>query len=126
MAYEVHGHGAISRIAGAAIVAGQPVRPDPAVEHQVLPAADATVEPIGVALQDAAIGKDVTVHLPGNIVRARANGAIANGANVSAVAASTRLVTSPALAGTFRVGIAQGPAVAGDVFSVLVHPEKIA
>ncbi len=55
MAYEVHGHGAISRIAGAAIVAGQPVRPDPAVDHQVLPAADATVEPIGVALQDAAL-----------------------------------------------------------------------
>lgn len=122
----VHGHGAVSYVASAAIAAGQAVRLDPANEARVIPAADATTEPLGIALNPAAVGKDVTVFLQGNIVLATANAAIAHGANVSAVAASTRLVTSPATVGSFRVGIAQQPAAVGEEFSVLVDPVKVA
>jgi len=66
------------------------------------------------------------VHLAGNIVLAIANAAIAHGANVSAVAATSRLGTSPVVAGSFRVGIAQQPALVGEEFSVLVNPGQVA
>jgi hypothetical protein len=123
----VHGHGAVSYVASAAIAAGQAVRLDPANEARVIPApADATTEPLGIAMNSAAIGKDVAVDLAGNIVLAIANATIANGANVSAVAATSRLGTSPATVGTFRVGIAQQPALVGEEFSVLVNPVKVA
>jgi hypothetical protein len=122
----VHGHGAVSYVASAAIAAGQAVRLDPANEARVIPAADATTEPLGIAMNPAAVGKDVTVHLAGNIVLAIANAAIAHGANVSAVAATSRLGTSPVVAGSFRVGIAQQPALVGEEFSVLVNPGKVA
>ena len=122
----VKGHGTVSYVASAAIVAGQAVRLDPANEGRVLPSADATTEPLGIAQHAAAVGKDVAVDLAGNIALATANATIANGANVSAVAASTRLVTSPATVGTFRVGIAQQPALVGEEFSVLIYPVKVA
>ncbi len=119
----VHGHGAVSYVASAAIAAGQAVRLDPANESRVIPAADATTEPLGIAMNAAAVGKDVTVHLAGNIVLATANATIAHGANVSAVAATSRLGTSAV--GSFRVGIAQQPALVGEEFSVLVNPVKV-
>ncbi len=122
----VHGHGAVSYVASAAIAAGQAVRLDPANEARVIPAADATTEPLGIAMNAAAVGKDVTVHLAGNIVLAIANATIAHGANVGAVAATSRLGTSPATVGTFRVGIAQQPALVNEEFSVLVNPVKVA
>jgi len=122
----VKGHGTVSYVASAAIAAFQAVRLDPANEGRVIPAADATVEPLGIAQHAAAVGKDVAVDLGGNIVLAIANATIANGANVSAVAASTRLVTSPGTVGTWRVGIAQQPALVNEEFSVLVYPVKVA
>ncbi len=120
----VHGHGAVSYVASGAISAGQAVRIDPANEGRVIAAADATTEPLGIAMNAAAVGKDVTVHLAGNIVLAIANATIANGAHVGAVAATNRLGTTAAT--FFRVGIAQQPALVGEEFSVLVAPWKVA
>lgn len=124
MSYEIHRH-AQSFVAGATLPAGQPVRANPGVEHEVLPVSTATQVPVGVGLAAADLGRDVAVHTRGNVVKVYAGASIGHGALVGVVAA-TRAVVVAAGAGTYAVGRAQMNAQPGEIFSVFVDPERLA
>lgn len=124
MAYENHNRGQVSRVAASQVEAWQVVERVPGVDHQVRPAAGPAVRPMGITLNKASQGRDVTVHLAGNIVKARAAAAATYGDNVGAVAATTSIGPVSA-SGAYRVGMAESSALAGEVFSVMVDPERL-
>lgn len=124
MAYEVHGHGHVSRVAASPIDAWAVVARNPAKDHEIFPASGSGVRPMGIALNKATVGRDVTVHLAGNIVKAKAAVTATYGDNVGALAATSSLGVVSA-SGAYRVGMAESSALAGEVFSVLVDPERL-
>lgn len=104
---------AVTFTASAEVTGGQAVEITGA--RSVGPAAAASTKYIGVAAFTAAAGQKVTVHLPGQVQRLKAVGAITAGATVQTGAAGT--VASGAAA---PIGVALTAATAaGDLVEVL-------
>jgi hypothetical protein len=114
-------------LAASPITAGQPVKVGTAGERQVIPVTADTEEIFGVTDRDgvsALTGDAVTVHEPGETVKAIAAASIAGGAKVSWANASAGFVAGAS--GKQSVGLnVSGPVVPGDVFALYIRPGGI-
>lgn len=127
MAYELHNGHAFPGIAASNVQRMQVVRTASganAPQRGVAPVGGPTEQPLGFALTDALAGRGVTVHVRDNHVKARAGASVGVGGLVGAVAGTIALAPGVA-SGSFAVGEAMTEARAGEIFTVLVNPQRV-
>ena len=130
MAFDLHrpgfqfaakAQGAVNPVASGKL-AGQPVGFGTAAEQAVFLASGA--EPWGVAkVGSYADGDRMTIYEPGNYVKADAAVSVGWAAEVSIATANGAL--GLVASGSWSLGKSIGPAAAGDVFTVLIRPQRI-
>lgn len=98
-----------------------------ATQRAVGPVASSNQEPLGVVDAGATSLAPVTVHGDQSYVKAVAVASLGAGAEVGHASANGALGPVAGASGSdiWRVGIAQEPAAAGEVFTVFVNPRQL-
>jgi hypothetical protein len=126
MAWTQHKH-TLPKQAASAIRDYVPVK-ETAVAEKVVLAASNIDQVIGFTIASAASPGDSLAVVHGGVVKAVAGASLGYGAEVSVASTNGALGPAPAGASGFdrqAVGVSQGAAAAGEIFSVLIRPRGI-